>query len=184
MASGRAGHYPPHRHKCGGEPGLTSDPSIGTHGRTGRHWDMKDCFISQVRTITLCTLGHMLSSISSCVHRHSCLQLRVTLCERADFEFRRNLLQHVVGVVVHELRRRIRANVLEQNLATTRVLVQEFGHVVDVALDGDPGRLVCARVSNLDFPTPSGGASRPYIPELCFFTSSSVMLFDMVRDKV
>lgn len=46
-------------------------------------------------------------------------------------------------MVVHELRGGVGADVLEQDLATTGVLVNELGHVVDVALNGNPGRLLC-----------------------------------------
>lgn len=71
------------------------------------------------------------------------LELRVTIGKRADLELGSNLLEHVVGVVVHELRGRIRARVLEQDLAATGVVVKELGHVVDVALDGNPSRVSC-----------------------------------------
>ena len=71
------------------------------------------------------------------------LELGTVVSKSANLELGGDLLKDVLGVVVHELRGGVLARVLQENLLATGVFVKELGNIVDVALDGHPGRFLC-----------------------------------------
>lgn len=70
------------------------------------------------------------------------LELRA-VSESADLELRGNLVEDTLRVDLGELLGGVLARVLQEDLLATGVLVKELGNVVDVALDGHPGRFLC-----------------------------------------
>lgn len=120
-----------------------------------------------------CAYGYSRERVS---HGLWAMQLEFALSQLPNMELGGHLFQHVVRVVVDELFRGIRADVLQQDLAPTGVFIDKIGHIVDVALDANPCRLIWM-VSTL----PSRQIR--YVPELCSFNSASVITFDMANGK-